>query len=210
MLQLAVQRFDERLAVLVLLLVVEKVLNLVFGEALRLLFYLLHAEVVVALERQSGGLLTSLPGPVGVGDVLLALLRTLALFAFGLFFLLLAHVLPGLFGQVAFGLPVLAGVGVAFPGLPLFLGPPLQVLLGLVLLTLVAATPLLVFLCEELGLAGRPLALLAAPVGGFDLLLYLFPQLWMRVLLLVVLPGHVTSSFDRHHVPIAAPAKFLR
>src|SRR3712207_1896376 len=176
-----VERLQQGLAVLVVLLVVADGLYVVLGEPLYLLPYLPDAEVVVVLEGHLG-VLAGLLRLVGVGDVLPALLRALALLLLRLLLLLLAHGLPGLFREVALRLAVLSGVGVALLGLPLLLGPVLEVLLGLVLLALVAASLLLVLLGEELGLAGAPLALLAALVRGLDLLLDLLPKIRVRVL----------------------------
>src|SRR5215210_2011663 len=190
-LELVVDPLEEGLAVFVVLLVGADGLDVVLGETFYFLLYLPDAQFVVVVYGKVLGILAGLLGLVGVGDVLLALFRALALLFLRFFLLLHAHVFPGLLGKVALGLAVvLAGLGVALFGLPVFLGPLFEVPLGSALLALVATAPLFVLLGEELGLAGAPLSLLATLVGGFDLLFDLLPELWVGVLLLEVLLGH--------------------
>ena len=183
--ELAVQLFEEGLAVLVVLFIGLNLLQIPLGEVVELVLNLLDVHVVVALDRLATRrhLFAGCFGGLRILDELLAPFRALALGSLRCFSLIGTELLPGLFRQVTFRLATFASPRATLLRLPLFLGPLLQVLLVLVLLALVAAAGLLVLLSQELRLAGRPLPGLAALVRGLDLLLDPLPKLGVRVLL---------------------------
>lgn len=84
----------------------------------------------------------------GVLDVLLSLPGALSFPLLRLALLFLAHVFPGLFGEIAGGLILAARLGRTLLSLPLLFGPLLKALLLFILLALVAAAPPLVLLGE--------------------------------------------------------------
>ena len=88
----------------------------------------------------------------------MALSGTFALLLLSLALLLVAHFLPKLFPEVAGRLVAVPGGRVALLGLPLLVGPLLEVLQALVLIAGISAAPLLLLLGEDSGLAGAPLA----------------------------------------------------